>query len=139
MSEVRAIAAPAELPVDNVELSPGSVAEPSVFSLLAQQADGRTTWQLGATVVGGSINAAFFLQHSRAPWLGIAFVAVSAYGAWGLADRFLRRSTKTAGRLATVVNALTLTARGTALAVGVLSAVAAMAGFMAMAIGNWNH
>lgn len=110
----------------------------TVFDMLADQARARTAGQLAITTCGGAINALFFLQHVRAWWPGVAFIAIGAYGAWGLADRIVTapggsdRHNHLTRPLVSAVRILVGTA-------GVIAALAAAAGFMAVAIGNWNH
>jgi hypothetical protein len=110
----------------------------TVFDMLADQARARTGGQLAVTTCGGAINALFFLQHLSAWWPGVAFIAIGAYGAWGLADRVVTApgSTDPDNDLARPVAAVV---RIVVAATGIIAALAAAAGFMAVAIGNWNH
>jgi hypothetical protein len=109
----------------------------TLFDTLAEHARARMSWQLGATAVGGAINAAFFFQHSRL-WLGAAFVAMSAYGIWGLADRLLAQRQARTRAEDVGTRALTVM-RNVAGAAGLLAVLTTAGTFMAAALGGWNH
>ncbi|MDB4878469.1 MAG: hypothetical protein JWM41_4915 [Gemmatimonadetes bacterium] len=112
--------------------------ESTIFDVLAAQASTRSAWQLGATAVGATINAGFFLRHAGTQWLGLAFVAVGIYGAWGLVEAEAARRNRIAPRSLIVSGALGV-GRAVAIGVGVTAVLASAAMFMAAAIGNWNH
>src|SRR4051812_8677681 len=77
--------------VDSPEsLAPPSEEPDSVNAVLAAQARGRGASELWTTALGGSMNALLlWTQFPKLHWLASAFVAVAAYGAWGLLDRTL--------------------------------------------------
>jgi hypothetical protein len=112
--------------------------EPTVFEVLANQARTRSPWQLGATAVGGAINAGFFLRHSGTLWLGLAFVAAGVYGVWGLVETEVERRSDATQRGAGMT-ALLAVVRGLAIGTGAIAVLASAALFMAAAIGGWNH
>src|SRR6478609_3646476 len=67
----------------------------TIFDVLAHQARERTTSELRTTAVGFAVNASLILwYHPGVSWLAAAFGAMSAYGVWGLADRYLSEETK---------------------------------------------
>ena len=109
----------------------------NVFSVLAQRASERTPAELWTTAVAGSVNAVFVLtQHPNLHWLGAGFIAAAAYGVWGLANRaIVMKGT----RLTRLTLDLLLGLRGMMVPIGVVSAIAAMGSFMAVALGGWIH
>jgi hypothetical protein len=112
--------------------------EPTIFDVLAAQANTRSPWQLGATAVGGAINAGFFLRHAGTQWLGVAFIAVGIYGAWGLVEGAAERHRRIQPTSPIVSGILGL-GRALAIGAGVTAVLASAAMFMAAAIGGWNH
>lgn len=109
----------------------------NVFAVLAQRASERSRVELWTTALGGTINAVVvFAQHPRLHWLGAGFVAAAAYGTWGLANRaIVTRSTQLARTKMDLLRGL----RGMMIPIGVVSAIAAVGSFMAVALGGWNH
>ena len=107
------------------------------FDTFVEQARGRTPSQLVATAVGAAISATFFFQHSSV-WLGSAFVAVSSYGAWGLADRLVLQR-QNAAQEGDVVARMLATARGIAGLTSVIAVFTSAATFMGAALGGWIH
>lgn len=108
----------------------------NVFVVLAEQARRHSTGELATTAVGGIINAAFLAQRTSLWWLAAAYLAVSAYGTWGLLDQWSVRLQKRdapsrLGRRALGMGQLTVTA------LGVLAVMAAVGGFMGAALGGW--
>jgi len=107
------------------------------FDTFVEQARGRTRSQLVATAIGAAISAFFFFQHSSV-WLGAAFVSVSAYGCWGIADRWLtNREDGAPPRRFTFDTLIAL--RRIAGMTGVVAAFVSAATFMAAALGGWIH
>ena len=109
----------------------------NLFAVLAQRASQRSGAELWTTAIGGSVNAAFVLsQHPHLRWLGAGFAATAAYGIWGLANRaIVTKSTRLAGVKLDLLRGL----RGMMVPIGVVSAIAAVGSFMAVALGGWNH
>ena len=111
----------------------------NVFSVLAQQAAARTPAELWMTTAGGSINAALiWWQYPGIWWLGAGFCAVAAYGVWGLADHEISDHVPQMQQKTRKTD-LIVGARGLAVPIGVVSAILAVGGFMAAALGGWNH
>jgi hypothetical protein len=121
----------AELPAAHSQISD------NVFAVLARRASERSPAELWTTAIVGSVNAVFVLvQHPRLHWLGAGFAAAASYGIWGLANRaIVTQST----RLARVTLDLLRGLRGIMIPIGVVSAIAAVGSFMAVALGGWNH
>ena len=110
--------------------------DPNVFIVLANQARSHTPLELFATAAGGVADAAFFFARSPALWwVSSIFVAISCYGAWGLADRALDGLLPLTVEDETRVGLLQIT-RGAAAAAGVAAVLAALGGFMAAALGG---
>ena len=109
----------------------------NVFSVLAQRASERSGAELWTTAVAGSVNAIFVLtRHPNLHWLGAGFVAAAAYGCWGLANRaIVTKGTHLTRLRLDLLRGL----RGMMVPIGVVSAIAAMGSFMAVALGGWIH
>jgi hypothetical protein len=107
----------------------------TIFDVLANQARGRTTSELRTTAVGFAVNSALILwYHPGVSWLAAAFAAMSAYGVWGLADRFL--SEEPSSRVSTIVAKIL---RRSAAIGGSAAALLTVFWFMAAALINWHH
>ena len=94
--------------------------------------------ELWTTAVGGTANAAFiWWQFPALHWVAAGFAAVAAYGIGGLSERLLaaRASDQHAGWRDRALVAV----RGIALAGGLAAAAGAVLGFMAAALGGWQH
>jgi hypothetical protein len=103
-----------------------------VHAVLAAQARGRAASELWTTAVGGAMNASIlWWQFPSLRWLAAGFIAVAAYGIWGLADRDTGQRRGTAALLAII--------RGVAVGVGWIAAIGAVIAFMAAALGGWQH
>ena len=109
----------------------------NVFAVLAQRASERSPAELWTTAIVGSVNAVFVLtQHPQLHWLGAGCAAAAAYGIWGLANRaIVTQSTQTSRVKLDLLRGL----RGMMIPIGVVSAIAAVGSFMAVALGGWNH
>ena len=118
--------------------------EPNLFVVLADQARSRSGWELLATSSGGAVDAAFIFQRLGMWWISAAFIAIAAYGAWGLLDRGMEwlqlgdDGGAASARWPQVLRLLDV-GRGLATALGALSLIAAVGGFMAAALANWQH
>jgi hypothetical protein len=115
--------------------------EATVFTVLATRARERSTRELALTAVGGVVNAGFVLRQFDIGWLAFAFAAVSAYGVWGLSDRWLRERheqplDRVTPREMTIRGMLQI-ARGVACVGGVVGAIVATVGFLFAALPNW--
>jgi hypothetical protein len=111
----------------------------SLFVILARNARERSPMELWTTAVGGVVNTAFiWWQFPALHWLAAGFGAVAAYGIGGLSERLLaaRSSEQRPSRWR---DAALVTVRSLALAGGLTAAVAAVLGFMAAALGGWQH
>jgi hypothetical protein len=111
----------------------------SLFVILARNARGRSPMELWTTAVGGVINTAFIWWRVPAlHWLAAGFGAVAAYGIGGLCERLLAAQTTgdTASRWRTPV---LVTIRSIAVVGGASAAALAVLGFMAAALGGWQH
>jgi hypothetical protein len=129
----------AQLPAESSPTLVSTAQTDNVFSVLAQQAAGRTRAELWMTTVGGSINATLiWWQYPGIWWLGAGFCAVAAYGLWGLADHAMNERMPGIQQ-STLKNDLIVGARGLAVPLGVVSAILAVGGFMGAALGGWNH
>jgi len=116
-----------------------TASDDNVFVVLARQAHSRDGTELWMTALGGSVNATLvWLQHPKLHWLAAGFVAVAAYGIWGLADRAIA-SRPPRDLFLAVKRDLLIGIRGLAVPAGVLAAILAVGGFMAAALGGWNH
>jgi hypothetical protein len=109
----------------------------NVFAVLAQRASERRPAELWGTAVAGTVNAVFvFTQHPALHWLGAGFAAAAAYGIWGLTNRAIVTPRT---RLSNVQLDLLRGVRGMMVPIGVISALAAVGSFMAVALGGWIH
>lgn len=110
----------------------------SLFVILSRHARERSPMELWTTAVGGAVNAGFFwLQYPALRWLAVGFAAVAAYGIGGLSERLLAASgsDQNAGWRNKALVAL----RSVALVGGLAAAAGAVLGFMAAALGGWQH
>jgi hypothetical protein len=74
----------------SLELQISEVAEPTVFSVLAERARGHPPAHLwGATLFGAADALAIMFAYPAAWALASAALTLSAYGIWGLADEAL--------------------------------------------------
>lgn len=123
--------AAADLPAAESQISD------NLFAVLAQRASERSPAELWTTAVAGTVNAAFvFARHPNLHWLGAGFAAAAAYGIWGLTNRaIVTQST----RMTTMRRDLLRGLRGMMVPIGVVSAIAAVGSFMAVALGGWIH
>lgn len=116
----------------------GTTADESLFVILARHARERSPVELWTTAVGGAVNTAFIWWRFPAlHWLAAGFGAVAAYGIGGLSERLLATAANDQepgwrGKALVVV-------RSIALAGGLTAAAGAMLGFMAAALGGWQH
>ena len=117
---------------------PGGAAprQPNLLDLLAEKARGRSGRELAVTAVGGIVNASFFGIHLGVWWLASLFIAVTAYGVWGAADRVIRER-RAAERTDPTVDGLLAFAQAVSVAGGVIAALAAFAGFFLAGLPNW--
>jgi hypothetical protein len=123
----------------SVDTQPAATDADNVFVVLARQAHTRNGTELWTTALGGSVNATFiWLQHPKLFWLAAGFAAVAMYGIWGLADRAIG-SDPPRKLVRAVTRDLLIAVRGLAVPAGVLAAIVAVGGFMAAALGGWNH
>lgn len=137
--EVADLASAVAADASSVALREPPRAPDTVFSVLATQARRRTIGELRTTALGCAVNAGLLVwQHPALGWLASAFVAGSAYGAWGLFDQALTREmnkeTVHPGSV-TFLRGL----RGFSAGVGVSAAVWTLFKFMAAALGGWQH
>lgn len=111
----------------------------SLFALLARHARERSPTELWTTAVGGVVNAAFIWWRFPAlHWLAAGFAAVAAYGIGGLSERLLA-SVIAEPRPSRWRGAVLVFVRSVAVAGGLSAAALAVLGFMAAALGGWNH
>lgn len=111
----------------------------NVFAVLADQARDRNAAGLWMTTVGGVVNTALiWRQYPGLHWLAAGFAAVAAYGAWALADRALTALRKDSPASVARVGILS-TLRAVSIPAGVLAAIVAAAGFMAMALRDFGR
>ena len=110
----------------------------NLFTVLGNQARSRSRAGLWTTMLGGAVNAGVvFWQYPSLSWLAAGFVAASAYGAWGLADRAIAAKTEEAHEPLAAPDALP-EMRGLIAIVGTGAGLWAVLGFMASALGNWH-
>ena len=115
------------------QLNENALADENVFRALAREARARSLPQLWLTSVGGGLDAALLWWHyPRLSWLAAGCATIAAYGLWGLLDRAAEDATDS-------VSAKIGGLRGVAAIVGTGTALWAVLGFMAAALGNWNH
>jgi hypothetical protein len=110
----------------------------SLFVILARNARERSPTELWTTAVGGAVNTTFiWWQFPGLRWLAAGFAAVAAYGIGGLSERLLaaRARDRDAGWRGKALVAI----RSAALVGGLGAAIGAVLGFMAAALGGWNH
>ena len=110
----------------------------SLFVILARNARERSPMELWTTAVGGAVNTAFiWWQFPALRWLAAGFAAVAAYGIGGLSERLLavRADDSNAGWRGKALVAV----RSIALVGGLAAAAGAVLGFMAAALGGWQH
>ena len=119
--------------------SPAVARDDTVFSVLAAQARGRSTPELRTTAVGCAVNAGLLLwQFPHLSWLASAFLAASAYGAWGLVDR--ARLAELHKESPDPASVKFLAGIGEAITgIGSLAALWTAFAFMASALGGWIH
>lgn len=129
-----------DVPEHSEPASPPAVAKAdTVFSVLANQARMRSTSELRTTAIGCAMNAGLIIwQYPHLSWLASAFLAASAYGAWGLVDRArLAEASKVTVHPESVQF---LQRIGEAVAgVGSIAALWTVFRFMAAALGGWIH
>lgn len=113
--------------------------EANVFAVLADQARARSDWELVATAAGAALDAVIIDQRLGLWWVSAVFVAISAYGWWGVCDRVMDEiaalSTHAMGW--GQVRRLLDLARGLMTTVGVLAALGAIGGLMAAMVRGW--
>ena len=108
----------------------------SLFVILARHARERSPMELWTTAVGGVVNTTFiWWQFPALHWLAAGFGAVAAYGIGGLSERLLATHDRDGGWRTRAL----IIMRSLALAGGVVAAAGAVLGFMAAALGGWNH
>jgi hypothetical protein len=115
-----------------------SSGDESLFVILARNARERSPMELWTTAVGGVVNTAFiWWQFPALRWVAAGFAAVAAYGIGGLSERLLaaRAGDEDAGWREKALVAV----RTIALAGGIAAAAGAVLGFMAAALGGWQH
>jgi len=95
--------------------------------------------ELWTTAVGGVVNTAFiWWRFPGLHWLAAGFGAVAAYGVGGLCERLLAART-TDDNSPRWRGRFLVTIRSIALAGGLGAAALAVLGFMAAALGGWQH
>lgn len=110
----------------------------SLFVILARNARERSPMELWTTAVGGAVNTAFiWWQFPGLHWLAAGFGAVAAYGIGGLSERLLATNANDQQR--GWRDKALIAVRSVALAGGLVAAVGAVLGFMAAALGGWQH
>jgi len=111
----------------------------SLFVILARHARERSPMELWTTAVGGVVNTAFiWWRFPGLHWLAAGFGAVAAYGVGGLCERLLAART-TDDNSPRWRGRFLVTIRSIALAGGLGAAALAVLGFMAAALGGWQH
>lgn len=117
----------------NAPTTPGSAAErTSVFGVLAARARHATDARLVADATIGTTVAAAVVGFRPALWvLAMPALVVAAYGAWGITDREVQGRAPGTSRVALGV------ARATALAAGLVAALAFLFGALGALLGNW--
>jgi hypothetical protein len=127
------------LPVANTADTDTSTDDANVFALLADQARDHNRSGLWMTAIGGAVNTALvWVNFPGVHWLASAFAATAAYGLWGLADRerdLVKRDAPLAGLRYTLLSTL----RAASIPAGVIAALAALAGFMAVALRGFGR
>jgi hypothetical protein len=111
----------------------------SLFVILARNARERSPTELWTTAVGGTVNMGFIWWRFPAMhWVAAGFGAVAAYGIGGLCERLLaaRASDDASAKWRRPV---LVTIRSVAVVGGLGAAALAVFGFMAAALGGWNH
>ena len=113
--------------------------EGNLFLFLAEQARERSGVALTMTAVGGLGDMALLWRnYPGLHWLSSAFAVVAAYGVWGLTDR--ARARVRAGEPLAGVRYLALTLlRAVTIPVGILAALATVAGFMAVSLRGFGR
>lgn len=103
-------------------------------ALLARRARGASDGRLALDAAAGLIASALVLVLRPPAWplMLSAAVCFLAFGVWGISDRAVRESTVGARRLR-ALRAL----RATAVALGVVGALALAAAGMALMLGTW--
>jgi hypothetical protein len=110
--------------------------EGNVFALLADQARDHDRSGLWMTAIGGAMNTALmWVSFPSIHWLASAFAATAAYGIWGLADRE-RDLINQDVRYAKFRYAALTTLRAVSIPAGVIAALAAVGGFMAVILNG---
>jgi hypothetical protein len=116
-----------------------TTSDESLFVILARNARDRSPVELWTTALGGIVNTAFIWWRFPAlHWVAAGFGAVAAYGIGGLCERLLaaRTSDDTSVRWRRPV---LVTVRSIAVVGGLGAAALAVFGFMAAALGGWQH
>lgn len=111
----------------------------SLFVTLARNARDRSPIELWTTALGGIANTGFIWWRFPAlHWVAAGFGAVAAYGIGGLCERLLaaRASDEASAKWR---KPLLLTGRSIAVVGGLGAAAFAVLGFMAAALGGWQH
>ena len=117
----------------------GTTGDESLFVILARHARERSPMELWTTAVGGVVNTAFIWWRFPAlHWLAAGFGAVAAYGIGGLSERLLATRADD-GRPSRWRGTALVAVRTLALAGGLAAAAGAVLGFMAAALGGWQH
>lgn len=113
--------------------------EAHLFAVLADQARARSGWELVATAAGAALDALVLNQRLGMWWVSAVFVAISAYGWWGVCDRVMEdlSALTTPARVLDHARRLLDVGRGLTAAVGVLSVLGALGGFMAAMVRGW--
>jgi len=116
--------------------APGVEREENVFTVLSDQARSRSRGGLWTTAVGGVVNAGLvWWQHPSLSWLAAGFLAVAAYGGWGLLDRSLAARSADPSAAGVPDDALP-EMRALIALLGTAAAVWAVLGFIAAAFGT---
>jgi hypothetical protein len=111
----------------------------SLFVILARNARDRSPVELWTTALGGIVNTAFIWWRFPAlHWVAAGFGAVAAYGIGGLCERLLAARTNDDSS-ARWRKPLLVTVRSIAVVGGLGAAALAVFGFMAAALGGWQH
>ena len=136
---IRTHSEPSTEPSD-VRTTPPAVidADENLFTVLGNQARSRSRAGLWTTAIGGAVNAGLVLwQFPTLSWLAAGFVAVAAYGGWGLVDRAIAAKNAESRDTPVAPDALP-EMRGLIALAGTVAGIWAILGFMATALGNWH-
>lgn len=111
----------------------------TIFSVLAARARGHSVGHLwAATLVGAADAAAIAIALPSLWWLALLSAALSAFGAWGLADAALEEPRS--GLATTRAGAIALhVVRVTAVTLGSVAILGLIFGLFGAALEGWRH